>query len=80
MSGRSTANLDAHIHFGIFGLVAFESPDAESTNWAQIGTAKRNRQGFLDLTDSIGRFLPVGILSLDRPLLGHSRRFRPELI
>ena len=50
MSGRSTLNLDKHIRFGIFGLVAFESPDADSTNWAQIGTAKRNRQGFLDLT------------------------------
>ena len=50
MSDRSTAHLDAHMHFGIFGLVAFESPDAESTNWAQIAAAKRNRQGFLDLT------------------------------
>jgi hypothetical protein len=29
MSGRPTVNLNEHIHFGIFGLVAFESKDAD---------------------------------------------------
>ena len=46
MSDRTTINFDSHIDFGTFGLVAFESRDAGSPKWAQIGTAKRNRQGF----------------------------------
>ena len=50
MKARTAVDLDSHSHFGIFGLVAFESRDVESPKWAQIGTAKRNRQGFLDLT------------------------------
>ncbi len=43
MSARPIVNLDEHSHFRIFGLVVFESKDAEKPKWAQIGTAKRNR-------------------------------------
>ncbi len=41
MSRRPIVNLDEHSHFGIFGLVAFESKDADKPKWAQIGIAKR---------------------------------------
>jgi len=49
MSRRKAVKLDSHTLFGIFGLVTFQSDDGDEPKWAQIGTAKRNQQGFLEL-------------------------------
>ena len=50
MSRQAKVDLNSHSQLGIFGLVAFDSKGAVKPKWTQIGTAKRDRQGYLDLS------------------------------
>lgn len=50
MRGRNGIHFDAHRHFGIFARITDPTNPSTRPKWQQIGTAKRNEKGFLDVT------------------------------